>query len=100
MKQKIQNDTLAFLRSYVSRRGRNVDAAQDAVTNSKSYTEQEAQQLHLIDVIAPNDAALLDAAGWADGDSALMAATAVLHTRGASLVAGGADAAARRSWTG
>ena len=61
MKQKILNDTLAFLRSYVSIRGRNVDAAQDAVQNSKSYTDQEAQQLHLIDVVAPNEHALLDA---------------------------------------
>src|ERR1700735_285037 len=60
MKQKILNDTLAFLRSYVSMRGRNVDAAQDAVENSKSYTNQEAQQLHLIDVVASDDRALLD----------------------------------------
>jgi membrane-bound serine protease (ClpP class) len=37
MKQKLENDTTAFLRSYVSRRNRNVAAAQDAVLNSKSY---------------------------------------------------------------
>jgi len=55
MKQKILNDTLAFLRSYVSMRGRNVNAAQDAVENSKSYTDQEAQQLHLIDVVSPDE---------------------------------------------
>lgn len=61
MKQKLENDTTAFLRSYVSRRGRNVDAAQDAVLNSKSYTEQEAQKLQLIDLIAPDDTALLNA---------------------------------------
>jgi membrane-bound serine protease (ClpP class) len=86
MKQKILNDTLAFLRSYVSMRGRNVDAAQDAVQNSKSYTDQEAQQLHLIDVVAPDDRALLDAI---DGRSVkrFNGATQVLHTRGASLVA-------------
>jgi membrane-bound serine protease (ClpP class) len=86
MKQKILNDTLAFLRSYVSARGRNVDAAQDAVQNSKSYTDQEAQQLHLIDVIAPNDRALLDGL---DGRSLkrFNGATQVLHTRGVSLVA-------------
>jgi membrane-bound serine protease (ClpP class) len=86
MKQKILNDTLAFLRSYVSARGRNVDAAQDAVQNSKSYTDQEAQQLHLIDVIAPNDRALLDAL---DGRTVkrFSGATQVLHTRGVSLVA-------------
>jgi membrane-bound serine protease (ClpP class) len=86
MKQKILNDTLAFLRSYVSARGRNVDAAQDAVQNSKSYTDQEAQQLHLIDVIAPNDRALLDAL---DGRTVKRfdGAAQVLHTRGVSLIA-------------
>ncbi len=60
LKQKIENDAAAFLRSYVSRRGRNVQAAEDAVRNSKSYTDQEALQLHLIDVISPNVATLLD----------------------------------------
>jgi membrane-bound serine protease (ClpP class) len=59
LKQKLENDTSAFLRSYVSRRGRNVPAAEDAVLHSKSYTDQEALQLHLIDVIAPNVDALL-----------------------------------------
>lgn len=59
LKQKLENDTSAFLRSYVSRRGRNVPAAEDAVLHSKSYTDQEALQLHLIDVIAPNMDALL-----------------------------------------
>src|SRR6185312_15652519 len=35
LKQKIENDAAAFLRSYVSRRGRNIQAAEDAVRNSK-----------------------------------------------------------------
>lgn len=85
MKQKILNDTLAFLRSYVSARGRNVDAAQDAVQNSKSYTDQEAQQLHLIDVIAPDDRALLDAL---DGRTVkrFNGSNQVLRTRGATMV--------------
>jgi len=60
LKQKIENDAAAFLRSYVSRRGRNVEAAEDAVRNSKSYTDQEALKLHLIDVISPSTAELLD----------------------------------------
>jgi membrane-bound serine protease (ClpP class) len=85
MKQKILNDTLAFLRSYVSKRGRNVDAAQDAVQNSKSYTDQEAQQLHLIDVVAPDERALLDAI---DGRQVkrFNGMTQMLRTRGANLV--------------
>lgn len=60
LKTKIENDAAAFLRSYVTRRGRNVQAAEDAVRNSKSYTDQEALKLHLIDTIAPSVPALLD----------------------------------------
>jgi membrane-bound serine protease (ClpP class) len=85
MMQKILNDALAFLRSYVSIRGRNVDAAQDAVTNSKSYSDTEAQQLHLIDVIAPKESDLLNAI---DGRTVkrFNGTSQVLHTRGAELV--------------
>ena len=94
MKQKILNDTLAFLRSYVSMRGRNVNAAQDAVENSKSYTDQEAQQLHLIDVVSPDERTLLDTI---DGRTVkrFNGTSQTLHTRGAALVAvAGADAVA------
>ncbi|MGC2162443.1 MAG: nodulation protein NfeD [Silvibacterium sp.] len=85
MKQKLENDTTAFLRSFVSRRNRNVDAAQEAVLNSKSYTEQEALQLHLIDLIAQNDRALLDSL---DGRTITRfdGSKVTLHTRGASLM--------------
>ena len=85
MMQKILNDALAFLRSYVSIRGRNVDAAQDAVTNSKSYSDTEAQQLHLVDVIAPTEGELLNAI---DGRTVkrFNGTSQVLHTRGAELV--------------
>jgi membrane-bound serine protease (ClpP class) len=85
MKQKLENDTTAFLRSFVSRRGRNVAAAQDAVLNSKSYTETEALQLHLITLIAPNNRALLDSL---DGRSVTRfdGSTITLHTRGATLI--------------
>jgi membrane-bound serine protease (ClpP class) len=85
MKEKILNDALAFLRSYVSLRGRDVDAAQEAVTHSKSYADAEAQKLNLIDLIAPNEHALLDAI---DGRTVkrFSGATQVLHTQGAELV--------------
>lgn len=59
MRQKMENDAAAFLRSYVSRRGRNVDAAEQAVRESKAYSAQEALDAHLIDLVAANDAALL-----------------------------------------
>jgi membrane-bound serine protease (ClpP class) len=59
LKQKIENDAAAFLRSYVTVRGRDAASAEDAVRNSKSYSEAEALKLHLIDAVAANDAALL-----------------------------------------
>jgi membrane-bound serine protease (ClpP class) len=86
MKQKLENDSAAFLRSYVERRGRNVQAAEDAVRSSKSYSDQEALQLKLIDLVAPDDAALLN-----DIDGRTITrfdgSKTVLHTRGAELVA-------------
>ena len=57
--QKVQNDSAAFLRSYVTRRGRNAKAAEDAVKSSHSYTAEEALNEGLIDVIANNDQQLL-----------------------------------------
>jgi len=59
MSQKIENDAEAFLRSYVTRRGRNAAAAEEAVHSSHSYTAQEALDQHLIDVVANNDWELL-----------------------------------------
>lgn len=59
MKQKIENDSAAFIRSYVSKRGRNVDAAENAVRKSLSFTDDEALKQNIIDVIAKDDADLL-----------------------------------------
>jgi membrane-bound serine protease (ClpP class) len=59
LKQKIENDATAFLRSYTTRRDRNPQAAEDAVVNSHSYTADEALKLHLIDLTAPDDVALI-----------------------------------------
>jgi membrane-bound serine protease (ClpP class) len=52
MKSKVENDAAAFMRSFVSKRGRNVEVAESAVRESKSWTDQEAMDKHLIDVIA------------------------------------------------
>ena len=52
MKQKVENDSAAFMRSFVGPRGRNVALAETAVRESKSWTDQEALQQHLIDVVA------------------------------------------------
>src|SRR5450755_49830 len=55
MKQKIENDASALMRSVVSKRGRNVDVAESTVRQSKSFTEQEALSQKLIDYVAPNE---------------------------------------------
>ncbi len=52
MKQKIENDAAAFMRSFVGPRGRNVALAEAAVRQSKSWTDQEALDQHLIDYVA------------------------------------------------
>ncbi|MGZ7080831.1 MAG: NfeD family protein [Thermoanaerobaculia bacterium] len=59
MKTKLENDASAFMRSIAAKRSRNVTVAESAVRESKSFTEQEALQQKLIDVIAPDFASLL-----------------------------------------
>ena len=55
MKRKIENDTAALMRSVASKRGRNVEAAESAVLESKSFTEQEALSQRLIDYVASSE---------------------------------------------
>lgn len=52
MKQKVENDTAASLRAITDKRGRNSELAEDAVIESKSFTEQDALEANLIEVIA------------------------------------------------
>lgn len=54
MKEKIENDSAALLRSVVGKRGRNVEVAETAVRQSKSFTDQEALSQRLIDYVAPS----------------------------------------------
>src|SRR5512140_1352855 len=55
MNKKLENDSAAFMRSFVSKRGRNVEVAESAVRESKSWTDQEALTQKLIDVVAPSE---------------------------------------------
>ncbi len=55
MKDKLENDAAAFMRSFVSKRGRNVEVAESAVRQSKSFTEQEALSQKLIDYVATDE---------------------------------------------
>jgi membrane-bound serine protease (ClpP class) len=55
MKKKIENDSAALIRSVASKRNRNVEAAEGAVRESKSFTEQEALSGKLIDYVASSE---------------------------------------------
>lgn len=55
MKEKLENDAAALLRSYASKRGRNVEVAESAVRQSKSFSADEALSQHLIDYIAKDE---------------------------------------------
>ncbi len=52
MKQKVENDTAASLRAITDKRGRNSELAVEAVIESKSFTEQDALESNLIDLVA------------------------------------------------
>jgi membrane-bound serine protease (ClpP class) len=54
MKQKLENDSAALMRSVAGKRGRNVEIAESAVRESKSFTEEEALKNKLIDIVAAN----------------------------------------------
>jgi membrane-bound serine protease (ClpP class) len=59
MRRKILNDAMAFLRSYSEKRGRNPTLAETAVTDAKAFTEKEALDGRLIDLIASSPEDLL-----------------------------------------
>jgi membrane-bound serine protease (ClpP class) len=52
LKDKWENYAASLMRSYTSKRGRNVEVAESAVRQSKSFTADEALAQHLIDYIA------------------------------------------------
>ena len=58
MKEKMENDAAALMRSVAARRGRNVEVAESTVRQSKSFTEQEALTQHLIDYVASSESDL------------------------------------------
>ena len=57
--EKVRNDALASLRSIVEQRKRNYEMAEKGVTDSQSYTAQEALDGSLIDLIAEDQEDLL-----------------------------------------
>jgi membrane-bound serine protease (ClpP class) len=59
LRKKINNDATAFLRSFTEKRGRNPKLAETAITDARAFTEQEALDGHLIDLIATDQDELL-----------------------------------------
>ena len=55
MGDKVLNDAAAMLRSISGKRGRNVDVAESAVRQSKSFTDGEALSQKLIDYVATDE---------------------------------------------
>ncbi len=51
---KISEDMRAFIRSIAEARGRNADALEDTVWNATAYSAQEALNLGVVDLIAPD----------------------------------------------
>jgi len=52
MEKKVVSDISAYIRSYVSRRGRNAAVAELGVVESRAFTAQEAVDQKLIDAVA------------------------------------------------
>ncbi len=65
--EKVTNDAAAFIRSLADRWNRNADWAEKAVRDAISAPAEQAVQLHVVDMIAPTDAALLRMAGGCAG---------------------------------
>jgi membrane-bound serine protease (ClpP class) len=59
LRKKITNDATAFLRSFADKRGRNPTLAETAVTEARAFTEKEALDGKMIDLIASSEDDLL-----------------------------------------
>lgn len=59
MAEKVTHDAAAYIKSIAEKRGRNIKMAEDAVRKSLSYTEKEAFEGKLIDIIAKSDKELI-----------------------------------------
>ncbi len=59
LRKKINNDATAFLRSFSEKRNRNPKLAETAITEARAFTEKEALDGHLIDLISDDTDDLL-----------------------------------------
>ncbi|MFC1933194.1 nodulation protein NfeD [Chloroflexota bacterium] len=84
MEDKVVNDAAAYIRSIAESHGRNMEWAEKAVREAVSATEQEALELNVIDMVAPDLDALIS---QLDGREVTMLGGAVvtLNTQGATI---------------
>ena len=59
LQKKIVNDATAYLRSYASKRGRNAELAATAVTDAKAWSDKEALDGKLVELIVSSPEELL-----------------------------------------
>jgi membrane-bound serine protease (ClpP class) len=84
LERKVVNDAVAFIRSIAAERGRNADWAERSVRESVSATASEAVAQNVVDLIAPDEGALLRDL---DGRTVKIGGTTrMLHTAGAHVV--------------
>ncbi len=60
MRNKVENDAAALLRSMTSRRGRNSELAEETVRQAKAFTDKEALDQKLIELVANNEQQLFE----------------------------------------
>jgi membrane-bound serine protease (ClpP class) len=60
MEKKIVSDASAYIRSYTAKRGRNAQLAELAVTESRSFTAEEALKDKLIDAVISDPQGIID----------------------------------------
>ena len=84
MEEKVVNDAAAYIRSIAEAHGRNMEWAEKAVRKSVSATEQEALELNVIDMVAPDLDSLIT---QLDGRQVTMldGSVVTLHTQGATI---------------
>ena len=84
LNEKAEQDARAFIRTLARQRGRNADNAESAVTSSKSFTETEAKDAGLVEIVARDVADLVQ---QLDGRTIrnVGGKQATLHLKGARL---------------
>ena len=83
MNEKVMNDAAAFIKTIAMKRNRNVEWAEDAVRHSVSITEHEALEKNVIDLVALNDAVLLDQVDGKEVQTSI--GSKILHTKNVKL---------------